>query len=139
MLKFAIVLVVILHGMVHLMYFCQSQRIFELKTGMVWPDGSWAFRRLLGDSPTRSLASLSCLLAGILFVGGGLALLLGQTWWRPLIVGAAGVSVALYILFWDGKLQKLDAQGVIGLLISAAILASLLILRWPSSASLGWS
>jgi hypothetical protein len=34
-------------------------------------------------------------------------------------------------LFWDGKLQGLSIQGGIALLINVAILAAVLILRWP--------
>ena len=40
---------VVLHGLVHLFYFAQSRRLFELRPGLVWPDGSWAFSKLLGE------------------------------------------------------------------------------------------
>jgi hypothetical protein len=46
-------------------------------------------------------------------------------------VGAAAFSAVIVILFWDGKMQKLDDQGGIGLLINIAILVAVLILRWP--------
>jgi hypothetical protein len=36
-------LFLILHGLVHLLYLGQSARLFELRSGMVWPDHSWAF------------------------------------------------------------------------------------------------
>jgi len=49
----------VLHGLVHLLYYGQSARHFELQPGMVWPDGSWAFSRLLGDELVRSLAGVS--------------------------------------------------------------------------------
>jgi hypothetical protein len=99
---------------------------------MVWPDGAWAFSRLLGDEATRILASISCVLAAIGFVAGGAGLLVKQTWWRPVIVGAAVFSAIVFVLFWDGTLQKLDNKGGVGLLINLAILAALLILRWPN-------
>jgi len=38
---------------------------------MVWPDGSWAFSKLLGDEGIRSLASIYCILAAIGFLSGG--------------------------------------------------------------------
>jgi CHASE2 domain-containing sensor protein len=98
---------------------------------MDWPEGSWAFSKLLGDEATRLLASICCILAAIGFVAGGTAILVRQAWWRPVVVGAAAFSAVIVILFWDGKMQKLDDQGGIGLLINIAILVAVLILRWP--------
>jgi hypothetical protein len=122
---------IILHAGVHLLYFGQSRRLFELQPGMVWPDGSWAFSRLLGDVATRNLASVALILTAIGFGVGGLGLLVMQAWWRPLVVGAAAVSAVVYILFWNGQLQRLDNQGGIGLLIDIAILVAVLIAHWP--------
>lgn len=122
---------IVLHGLVHLLYFGQSQRIFELQPGMVWPDGSWAFARLLSEGATRSLASISLILAAIGFVIGGAGVFARQGWWRPVVVGAAILSAAIYLVFWDGKLQMLDNKGGIGLLIDLAILAAVLVLHWP--------
>jgi hypothetical protein len=123
---------IVLHGLVHLLYFGQSARYFELQPEMVWPDGSWAFSRLLGDEATRILASISCVLAAIGFIAGGIGILVSQAWWRPVVVGSAAFSAVIIVLFWDGELQMLDDKGGIGLLINLAILVALLILRWPS-------
>lgn len=131
MLRYIVGVFIVLHGLVHLLYFGQSQRLFELQPGMVWPDGSWLFSRLLGNGASRSLASIACLLAALGFVAGGTAILLGQSWWRPVVVAAALFSTAIYILFWDGGLQKLPDQGVIAILINLAILFAVLILHWP--------
>jgi hypothetical protein len=98
---------------------------------MIWPDGSWAFSRLLGDEETRILASISYALAAIGFVAGGTGILVRQTWWRPVVVVSAAFSAVIIILFWDGELQKLDDKGGIALLINIAILVALLVLRWP--------
>jgi fatty acid desaturase len=132
MLRFIIGVFIVLHGLVHLLYFGQSWRLFELQPGMVWPDGSWAFSKLLGNEATKLLASTSCVLAAIGFVAGGIGILVGQAWWRPVVVGSAAFSTVIFILFWDGELQKLADKGGIGLLINIAILVALLILRWPS-------
>jgi len=121
-----------LHGLVHLLYFGQSWRLFELQPGLVWPEGSWAFSKLLGDETTRLLASISCVLAAIGFVVGGTGILLMQPWWRPVVVGSAAFSAIIFILFWDGKMQKLHDKGGIGLLINIAILVAVLILQWPN-------
>jgi len=131
MLRYIAGAFVVLHGLVYLLYFGQSWRLFELQPGMVWPDGSWAFSKLLGDETTRTLASISCILAAIGFVAGGAAILTGQAWWRPVVVGAAAFSAVVFILLWDGTTQNLDDQGGIGLLIDIAILVVVLIVRWP--------
>jgi hypothetical protein len=112
---------IILHGLVHLLYFGQSQKFFELKPGMGWPDGAWAFR-FLGDQTTRLLASVACVLATVGFVASGIGILLSQVWWRPLVVSAAIFSSVVYFLFWNGRLQRLDNQGAIAILIDIAIL-----------------
>jgi len=122
----------ILHGLVHLLYAGQSWRLFELRPGMLWPDGSWLFSKLLGDGTTRYLACIALALAALGFMTGGLGVFLQQDWWRPVTVGAAIFSAAIFIVFWDGKLQSLDDKGGIGVLIDLGILLLVLILKWPS-------
>jgi hypothetical protein len=122
----------VLHGLVHLLYAGQSRRLFELRPGMVWPDGSWLFSKLLGDETARLLASILLALATLGFMAGGLGLLIRQDWWRPMTVGAAVLSAAIYILFWDGKFQALNDKGGIGLLINLALVVAVLVLKWPA-------
>jgi hypothetical protein len=131
MIRIMVGVFMVLHGLVHLLYFGQSAKYFELKPGMVWPDGAWAFSKLLGDKATGNLASISLILAAIGFVAGGVGIFFGQAWWRPLVVIAAAFSSIVYILFWNGSMQNLDGQGGVGILINLAILIAVLILRWP--------
>jgi hypothetical protein len=131
MLRYVVGLFLVLHGLVHLLYLGQSQRLFELQTGMVWPDASWIFSALLGPNATRLLASAWCAAAAVAFVGGGAAVITKQVWWRPLTLGAAAFSAVMVVLFWDGTTRKLSDQGAIALLINAVILAAVLVLRWP--------
>jgi hypothetical protein len=121
-----------LHGLVHLLYFGQSARYFELQAGMVWPDGAWAFSKLLGVENTRGLASAGLALAAIGFVAGAASIFLKLAWWRPVVIGAAVFSTAIYLLFWDGGLQNLDDKGLIGILLNAGILAAVLVFGWPN-------
>jgi hypothetical protein len=113
----------ILHAFVHLLYAGQALLFFELRPGLAWPDGAWAFSRLLGDLVTRWLAAISLALAAFGFLSAGLGLFFGAGWARTVTLGAAGLSVLVYLLFWDGKLHKLPDQGAVGLLISLGILA----------------
>jgi hypothetical protein len=121
----------ILHGLVHLLYFGQSQRFFELQRGMTWPDGSWAFAGFLGDSGTRNLASVLLVVAAAGLIAGGAGVLARQGWSRPVVVVAAALSALIYILLWDGSAQQLDNKGAVGILISLAVLVVVLLLRWP--------
>lgn len=120
---------IVLHGLVHLLYFGQSRRIFELQPGMVWPDGAWAFSRILGNQPIRQLASFCLLLAAAGFVVGGAGLLLGKDWWQPVVVSVSVFSAVLYLIFWDGRWQDLDDKGAVGLFIDLGILAAVLLFQ----------
>ena len=131
MIKVVAGVFLIMHSIVHLLYFGHSARLFELKPGMTWPDGSWLFSKLLGDNATRTLASIFCILAAIGFVIGAVGIFAGQPWWRTVVIAAAAFSGIFYIFLWNGRLQNLDGQGGIGLLIDAAILVAVLVLRWP--------
>lgn len=123
---------IVLHGLVHLLYFGHGARYFELQPGMLWPDGSWAFSRLLGDATTRTLASAWLLLAAVVFLIGGIGVFARQSWWRPAILTAAIFSSFIYLVLWDGSLAHLDNKGGVGILINLAILAALLLFRWPA-------
>jgi hypothetical protein len=131
MFLFIVALFLALHGLVHLLYVGQSRRLFELQSGMVWPDGSWALSRLVGDETTRGVASLLLIVAAAGFVAAGLGVLMRQEWWRAAAVGAAAFSTIVYILLWDGGWQQLDDKGAVGLLINLAIAIALLGFNWP--------
>ena len=131
MLKVLVGVFIVLHGLVHLLYFGQSQRFFELQPGMVWPDGSWAFSKLLGDETIRLLGSASCVLAALGFVVGGIGVLVNQHWWRSPAIVASVLSSMAFILLWNGRMQKVHDQGAIGVLINVAIVVAALIVQWP--------
>lgn len=121
----------ILHGLVHLLYAGQSLRLFELRPGMIWPDGSWLFSKLVGDGATRIMAGILLGLGALVLIAGGLGLILSGSWWRPVVVGASGFSALLFMLLWNGRFKVLDEQGAVGLLIDLLILVMVLILKWP--------
>ncbi len=128
MLRIFISIFIVLHGLVHLLYFGQSMKLFELQPGLLWPEGSWVFSKPFGDQFTRWLANIFCILAAAGFVVGGVAVFIRQGWWRPVAIGSAAFSSLLYILFWNGKMEKLDNQGGIGILINLAIIAAVIVL-----------
>lgn len=130
MIKILFGIFIVLHGIVHLLYFGQSARYFELQPGMIWPDGSLVFSKNLGVTANRTVASICLVLAAVGFVASGVGILTGQPWWRPILAGSAVFSSVIFILFWDGVLQSLDNKGGVGLLINLAVLAALFIFQW---------
>ena len=134
MVRFLIGLFIILHGLVHLCYFTLSQRLVEFKPEMGWTGKSWIFSNLLGGSITRVLASSLFVLAAIAFVISGFGIFFSAPWWWPTLVGSALLSSVILLLFWDGDMQPIVPKGLIGFLISIAILFILLILKRPSIA-----
>ncbi len=112
----------IAHGLIHFLYLGQSRRLFELSPGMVWPDQSWAFSKLLDPEGIRRLASGAALLAGLGFVVGGLAALFQVSWWRGVVIATAVFSTLFYGLFWNRSMSKLPDQGLIAVLINAAVI-----------------
>lgn len=121
----------ILHGLVHILYYGQASKWFELGEGMSWPDGSWAFSRMMGDERARKIARADCLLAAILFVLGGIGVLSGQPWWRMMTALGAIFSGLIFIFFWDGKKGALPAKGIFAVLINMVILLLIFVFRWP--------
>jgi hypothetical protein len=122
----------ILHGLVHLLYAGQSLRMFELQSGMDWPDGSWAFKGLFREKALRVFGGTLCLLAADGFVVGSVLLFLSHALWRPVITGSALFSTLAFIFLWNGKMQALFNNGLLGILINLAILVIVLGIGWPA-------
>lgn len=130
-MNIAVAIFLILHGLVHLLYLGQSMKWYELGKGMAWPENSWAFSRLFGNKTTRVIASVSCVLAALVFVGGGVLIFAKQPAWVWITVGAAAFSSLLMLLMWDGKMKELANKGLFAILINATIIVLLLVVGWP--------
>ena len=131
MIRIAFSVFIVLHGLVHLLYLGQSTRMFELQPGMVWPDGSWAFSKLMGDGATRNLASIFLILGALGFLAGGAGLITKQDWGRLVVVAAAIFSTVIYLLLWNGRLANLANNGWVGVFINLLIVAVILLFKWP--------
>ena len=112
---------IILHGLVHLFYFAQSNRNFELRPNMTWPDNSWLLSKFVGVKIIRIIASIACIIAAIGFVVSGIGSFFNEAWLKITIYSAFSSSF-LYIIFWDRSFKKLDDQGGIGILINIGLL-----------------
>lgn len=122
---------VILHGLVHALYTGQSFQLFELQPGMVWPEHSWLLSRFVEPPTIRIIGGIALSIGTLIYIMGGIGLLFRQGWSRTITIAACILSTLLYMIFWDGTPKHLDNQGGIGVLINAAIAASLL-LNWPN-------
>lgn len=112
---------IILHGLVHLLYFGQSLRYFELQSGMVWPDDSWLFSGHLEIPVIRTLIAIWCSLVGAGFIISGIGFFLLTGWWCELLMLSALWSVSLFVVSWNGHLYKLDDQGGYSIVINFMI------------------
>jgi hypothetical protein len=122
----------IFHGVVHLLYAGDARGIYQLKPGMVWPEGSWLVSSIFGDAAARFVAMIGMALIAAGLAVAGTALFFEAPMWRPVALGAAAASVVAYLALWNGQLANLDGQGAIGVLISLGIILSAAVLRWPS-------
>ena len=129
MLRIILGVFIILHALVHLLYFGQSARYFELQPGMIWPDGSWVLSKTLGEEANRMLASVLLVLAAAGMIAGGIGILTNQPWWRSLVIGSTVFSSLIFVLFWDGQAQHLGNKGFVGILINLVILGIVFIIR----------
>ena len=121
------------HGLVHLLYVGQSLSFFELKPGLTWPDGAWALW-WAGERGVRLVAAVALSVAAAGFVVAGLALAIRQPWWQTVVLIAAAVSAATYVLLWDRRVRELGEQGLYGILIDVAILVAVSGFGWPDVA-----
>jgi hypothetical protein len=128
-LNLTIGLFFILHGLVHLLYFGQSRRLFELQPGMTWPKDSWILSKWFPQSAERIIAGVSCIFSATCFVAAGIAFLADISWWRDLVILSAILSSLIFFLFWNGEMKKLHDQGAIGILINLMIVVMVIMVR----------
>ncbi len=128
MVQFSLGIFLMMHAVVHLLYAGQAGRLFELRPGLKWPEGSWLLRRMLEARALNTVATASMLLVGLAFLAAGVGTVAFQEWWRAATSGAAVFSALLFLVFWDGRLKELDAQGAVGVAIDLALLAAVWVL-----------
>ncbi len=80
---------------------------------------------ITGDS-LKTLAGGLWLVAGVGLMGAGVAIALAP-WvpalWRPIALGAGLIGVLSFAVFWDGQVQLLVDEGVVGMALSLVILS----------------
>jgi hypothetical protein len=110
-------------------YVALSQGWVEFEPEMGWTGESWLLSRFLGESATRSLASIVFIVATLAFVVSGVGTLFNAGWWRSALLASAIFSTAMVVLYWDGSFEMIVQKGLIALLINAGILVAVLLVR----------
>ena len=118
--RYLIALLVALHGFVYLNAARGVLPIFE-----GWKGSSWLLGNAVTCETLKRLTLALWALAGVGIVATGIGFAFSaQAVWRPLAIVASAVAILSFFVFWDGQIQRLVAQGMIGLVISLVILLS---------------
>jgi hypothetical protein len=120
-------IILILHGLVHIWYITLSQGWVEFQAEMGWTGRSWLLSGLLGAGAAKMLAAGLYALAGLGLVAGGIGVLAQADWMGPILLGAAGLSALVILVFWDGSSEMLVQKGLLGFLINLGILGVMLL------------
>jgi hypothetical protein len=130
LVRWILAVVVFAHGVGHVLFAPLLGGAMKLDAS----GHSWLLSGLLGDGPTRLVASLvaAVVTAAFLLAAGGIVLQAG--WWRGIALGAAVASIALVVAMWDG-LPTGPATAAIA--FDVLILGALLLVHWPSPELIG--
>ncbi len=121
MLKLAIGLFLLLHGLIHGWYVVLSQGWVEIEDQMGWNGESWLLSTLLPQGAILNVASVLYIVATLGFVVGGIGYALEREWSTMLLVSAAVLSSLVIVAMWDGRPTMLVEKGIVGVVINLAV------------------
>lgn len=124
-------IVLILHGVGHLL------GILALTSlgGDNWNGRSWLLTDSLGDGAAKTISAVLWAVGLVVFVVAGFALLeigFPESWWKPLAVFGAVVSLVALTLFWN-SFPALFPNKIGAIAVNLAALIGILIADWPSA------
>jgi hypothetical protein len=129
-IRWGLGLMVLVHGIGHMLFMPLLAETLRLGT-----DGrSWLLTGVLGESPTRLLATLVAGVIAIAFIAAGLGIIVSAGWWRPVVIAAAVASMTLVVAMWDGIPTS---SALFAFLFDGLVLVALLVADWPSSETMG--
>ena len=130
MLKIAIGIVLVAHGIGHSL---GPLGMFKLATvNPAWHGDSWILSGFGGTGVTQVVGTTLWLLAlvGFVVLGGVVMGWLPASWWQPLAIASAFVSLAGLLLF-PSAFPVTSAIGALA--VDVAVLAAVLWFRWAPS------
>jgi hypothetical protein len=131
MLKLALALIVLGHGLGHVLFLAPSLRVAD------WAGQSahsWALTGTLGDGVARGIAAVIWTVSIALFIAAVAGWLTDASWWRAATVAGSVVSIVGIVLFWDGIATSSAAMA---LAFDVVLLVALLVAHWPASEAVG--
>lgn len=130
LIRWIVAVVVFAHGVGHVLFAPLLSSLMKLDAS----GHSWLLTGVLGDAPTRVLATVvtAAVTAAFLIAAGGIAI--QTSWWRSLAIGAAIVSIALVAAMWDGLPASPAASAVA---FDAVVIIALTVVHWPSTDLIG--
>lgn len=127
MLKLVIALVLLAHGVGHSMGIL---KVFNLATvNPAWHGDSWLLSGVAGATVTNAIGVLlwAASIVGFAALAGVVMGWLPASWWAPLAIGSAVLSLAGIVLF-PVAFPTVSTIGAVA--IDLAVLAAVLWLRW---------
>ena len=130
LVRWIVAIVVFAHGVGHVLFAPMLSGAMKLDAS----GHSWLLTGILGDGPTRAVASVAAAVVTAAFVVAAGGVVLQAGWWRGLAIGAAIGSIALLAAMWDG-VPSGPASAAVG--FDAIVLVVLLVMHWPSTELIG--
>lgn len=123
MIRIVIGLLLVIHGFAH----------WHITTA--WnsqpTEVSWLLRNLgLDQAAIHSLGTVLWVVTLLAFIATGFVLFSGLSWWRPLAMASALISLLTIALYWQPNM-------VIGAAVDVGTLVALLWVHWPTSELVG--
>lgn len=136
-LRVVIFLVMLLHGVGHIMGVVAALEVFAVKG---WSSRSWLLSGPLSANANRVICGVLFLIG---FIGFGVTALALMDWgvphadWRSMAVVMAVVSLTMIIIYWDAFVALIPNK-IGALAVNGAILIAYFVLDWPTEADIGF-
>jgi hypothetical protein len=124
-------IVLILHGVGHLLGVLATTSL----GGDRWNVRSWLLTDSLGEGSAKVVSTVMWIVGLAVFVVAGLALLqvgVPESWWKPLAVAGAVLSLVALTLFWNA-FPALFPNKLGAIAVNLAVLIGVLITDWPTA------
>ena len=132
-LQIAVPLVLIFHGIGHIMGVLTAAKVFSTET---WHSRSWLLTGPLGDPTARMIALVLWVITVIGFIAAGAgafgwSVTAGS--WRTITVVMAVVSLIALALYWNA-FASLFPNKIGSIVVNITALVGILAMNWPSTA-----
>lgn len=131
-LQIAVPLVLILHGVGHIMGVLTAAGVFSTET---WHSRSWLLTDLLGDPAARVIALVLWVVTVVGFIAAGAgafgwSVTAGS--WRTITVVMAVISLVALALYWNA-FASLFPNKIGSIAVNITALVGILAMNWPST------